>query len=467
MQKAELLLPVGDINMCLAAIHNGADAIYVGMPGFNARGRSKDFDLTELKEMIDMCHLYGVKVHLAFNVLIFENELAQAIELLKQVIPLGVDAFIVQDLGLVQIIKMLAPTQVVHGSTQMTVTNHNAIAFLDDLGIKRFVLGRENSIDEIKIIRENTTKELEVFVHGALCVAYSGQCLTSEAIGGRSANRGQCAQSCRFSYEMLVDGKKIALNEKKYLVSPQDLCGIEHVATLQEIGVDSFKIEGRLKTPQYVAVTARHYKNVMQGLPSNEQMQHEMAMTYSRGFFSGWLKGVDHQRLARADYSAHRGQFIGTVNKNSNNKISIETKTELQAGDGLLIVQHGQEMGGKIFDLKKDKCYEIILKDFKTTQDLKGASVYKNSDPKLFSQLEKSFTGKDLLKKIPIHITLKAAVGEKLTLIYEDGLNIVERVSEEELQPAMTELNREQVAAEISADRKSTRLNSSHVSFCF
>ncbi len=204
---AELLLPVGNISMALAAIHNGANAIYVGMPGFNARGRSYDHDFEELKEIIDTCHLYNVQVHVAFNILIFQDELAQAAQSLVKLLKLHPDALIVQDIGLVGLIKKIAPEQVIHGSTQMTVTNYEAIELLEDLDIKRFVLGRENSLDEITKIREMTEKELEVFVHGALCVAYSGQCFTSEALGGRSANRGQCAQSCRFDYELIVDCK--------------------------------------------------------------------------------------------------------------------------------------------------------------------------------------------------------------------------------------------------------------------
>ena len=204
-KQTELLLPVGSLEMALAAIHNGADAIFVGTPGFNARGRSYDHSLDELAEIIKQCHLHGVCVNLALNIVIFENELSEVAALLAKILPLKPDALIVQDLGLAKLIREMAPTQPIHASTQMTVTNHEAINFLDDLKMKRFVLGRENSLSEIKLIRAQTDKELEVFVHGALCVSYSGQCFTSESIGGRSANRGQCAQSCRFSYEMIVD----------------------------------------------------------------------------------------------------------------------------------------------------------------------------------------------------------------------------------------------------------------------
>ncbi|MBC7457284.1 MAG: U32 family peptidase, partial [Bdellovibrionaceae bacterium] len=267
----ELLLPVGHKEMALAAIHNGADAIFVGFPGFNARGRSYDHELTELQEIIETCHLYGVKVNLAFNIVIFENELDQVVEAIKKVLPLKPDALIVQDLGLVSLIRQIAPNQVIHGSTQMTVTNDLAIELLSDLNIKRFVLGRENSLSEIKLIKKSTEKELEVFVHGALCVSYSGQCFTSESIGGRSANRGQCAQSCRFSYDLIVDGEKKNTVDRDYLVSPQDLCGIAEIPELMEIGVNSFKVEGRLKSPEYVASVASSYKDVMNKTLDNKK----------------------------------------------------------------------------------------------------------------------------------------------------------------------------------------------------
>ncbi|MFO0417429.1 MAG: peptidase U32 family protein, partial [Pseudomonadota bacterium] len=257
----EILAPVGDWNMLRAAVHNGADAVYLGMPGFNARGRAPTLEISELREMIEFAHLYGVRVFLAFNVLIFERELIAAEEVLREVLPLRPDALITQDIGLVRLIRKLAPEQVIHASTQMTVTNSEAIRFTEDLGMKRYVLGREVSIAELGRIRSETEKELEVFVHGALCVSYSGQCLTSESFGGRSANRGQCAQSCRLPYELIVDGVAREMKAGGYLVSPQDLCGLDDVPRLVELGIESFKIEGRLKSPAYVASATKSYKS--------------------------------------------------------------------------------------------------------------------------------------------------------------------------------------------------------------
>ena len=228
-RQRELLAPVANEEMLQAAIHNGADAVYIGMSGHNARARSEDLTFTKLREMILMAHQLNVKVFIAFNILIFEEEILNLEHELIDCLSLKPDAIIVQDIGLCRVIKKIAPNQVIHASTQMTHTNSRGINFLNDLDVKRFVLGREVSLDEMTLIRSNTTKELEVFVHGALCVAYSGQCLTSESLGSRSANRGQCAQSCREEYKLIVDQKVKPIPGINHLVSPKDLCGLAEI----------------------------------------------------------------------------------------------------------------------------------------------------------------------------------------------------------------------------------------------
>ena len=412
--KSELLLPVANMSMCLAAIHNGADAVYFGVPFFNARGRTTDFSLDELKEMIDLCHLYGVKTNLAFNVVIFQHEFPKVIEMLEQIIPMGPDAFIVQDLGLASLIRKLAPLQRIHASTQMTVTNPDAIKFVNDLSIDRFVLGRENSMSEIKLIREQTDKELEVFVHGALCVAYSGQCFTSESLGGRSANRGQCAQSCRLEYELYVDDKKKEMGEKKYLVSPKDLMGISEIKELEQIGVNSFKVEGRLKTPEYVASTARNYRDVLDGGDLNlKQRAMELSSTYSRGFFTGWLKGVDHQQLVEGSYSAHRGLEVGIIKEVKKKTFVMETTTQLEAGMGLLLVNN-DEVGSKIFAVQKvGKNLEIELLQ-KNLNLVKGMKVYLNSDEGLDKELQKGWQSREFQKRIPLKMIVQGMYNEPI-----------------------------------------------------
>jgi putative protease len=414
--KTELLLPVGNFSMLHAAIHHGADAVYIGVPYFNARGRSADFTIEELKEMIDHAHLYGVKVNLAFNVVIFQNEFTKVINLLEKILPMGPDAFIVQDLGLAALIRSMAPEQRIHASTQMTVTNADAIKLLADLKIDRFVLGRENSLPEIEDIRKNTDKELEIFVHGALCVAYSGQCFTSESLGGRSANRGQCAQSCRLPYELYVDNQKKDMGDKKYLVSPKDLMGLEEVPQLVKLGINSFKIEGRLKTPEYVAATAKNYREVLDGDKINiNQRKKELSVTYSRGFFSGWLKGVDHQQLVDGTYSAHRGLKLGVIKEVKKSSFIIDTSIELHAGAGLLIVGK-QEVGSKIFKaIKLPRGWEVELVQKKIPLKVND-QVFLNSDEKLDKQLQKGWQTREGQKKIPVEIFMEGNLHQKLKI---------------------------------------------------
>ncbi len=437
----------------MAAVHYGADAIYVGVPFFNARGRSTDFSLEDLKEMIDLCHLYGVKVNLAFNVVIFQDEFPKAIELLEKILPMGPDAFIVQDLGLAKIIRTMAPHQRIHASTQMTVTNPDAIAILDDLKIDRFVLGRENSIPEIKLIRENTDKELEVFVHGALCVAYSGQCFTSESLGGRSANRGQCAQSCRLEYELFVDEVKKDLGSKKYLVSPKDLMGIEEIPLLKEIGVNSFKVEGRLKTPEYVAAAAKNYREVLDGAPVNlEKRTQELSTTYSRGFFSGWLHGVNHQKLVDGTYSAHRGLEVGKILEVKKKTFMVHSSVPLKAGMGLLLVGQ-EEQGSKIFAVQKiGKNFEVELVQ-KNLKLEKGLTVYLNSNEPEARELQKGWLTREKQKRIPLNFFVEGRIGEKLIVTATDPEGREVRVYSESTLSAAKDrsLTPSQIADELSA----------------
>ena len=455
----ELLLPVGNMDMCQAAIHNGANAIYVGMPEFNARGRSTDHTFEQLKEIINECHLYGVSVHVAFNVLIFEDELEKAKELIEKLIPLGPDAIIVQDLGLVSLIKKIAPDQVIHASTQMTITNEHAIEFTKDLDIKRYVLGRENSLSEIKKIKEATDKELEVFVHGALCVAYSGQCFTSEGIGGRSANRGQCAQSCRFEYDLFVDGEKKDLIDKKYLVSPQDLCGIEQVPQLKELGIESLKVEGRLKSPQFVSSVARSYRKVLDDDQEEEKnLSNEMAITYSRGFFPGWLNGVDHQQLVDGTFGSNRGLKVGQVLELKRNAIIIGSDIKINNGDGVLFTSVSKdrvtEIGTKVYEVFKFRNgrYELkFSKEFDVSKVLIGFNVYVNSSPALTKELTKSFSDKNYKKKIPIEIEASALVGSPIEITYKTSNTSVTLRGETELEQAKKETTKESVIKELES----------------
>lgn len=433
---SELLLPVGNLDMALAAIHNGADAVYLGFPHFNARGRSQDFDVQELREIIETCHLYGVRAHLALNILIFPGEITHVVDALEAVLPLKPDALIIQDLGLAKLVRQMAPAQVIHASTQMTVTSSEAIHLVDDLEFRRFVLGRENSIPEIEAIRSAAPdKDLEVFVHGALCVSYSGQCFTSESIGGRSANRGQCAQSCRFGYEVHVDGQPLRSLAKRYVVSPNDLCGVAEIPELMKLGVSSFKIEGRLKSPEYVAAAAREYRHAMDRSQSSQPLtatevetsRKHMATTYSRGFFPGWLHGVDHQRLVEGTGKSHRGLEIGVCVANEANTmlVAMSESVQLTPGDGLLwINRDGSESGAQIYGVQKTSDGHVRI-EFANDVDLKPvaarARVFLNSVAAQKKDLRKSFSDRNVFKTIAVSIRVHAEIGQPLRVEMSDG----------------------------------------------
>ena len=434
--NVEILSPVSDWEMCKAAVHNGAQAIYTGMPGFNARARSNDWSVTELSEIITFCHSYDVKVFLAFNILIFQNELEDVKEALLEILPLEPDAFIVQDIGLIRLIRDICPEQVIHASTQMTTTHYKNILFFRDLNLKRYVLSREMSMDEIASTKESImndeaiqSTELEVFVHGALCVAYSGQCLTSERTGGRSANRGQCAQSCRLPYELFANDKKIELGSKRFLVSPKDLCGLDDYDKLASIGIESMKIEGRYKSPEYVALTTKAYSQKGHNDYSPNLKEH-IDIAFSRGTFSGWLNGVDHNALVSGTNNHHVGLEIGTVNKICDEKfpaVILKTEYSLSKGDSLLFfsINKVELCGSQIFDIQiqKDKSVKCSLsKELKTFQLKKAHYVFLNRSPSLDKEIQRGWKDKAQYKKINLKLSLSGNIGEPLRVSYSDDL---------------------------------------------
>jgi putative protease len=331
----ELLAPAGDDEALRAAVANGADAVYFGLSDFNARHRATNFTLEQLPATMQYLHEQSVRGYVTFNTLIFSDELPRAVEFLAAIIHAGADAVIVQDLGIVRLIKSLAPGFPVHGSTQMTLTEPRGIEFVRRLGVERVILARELSTKEIGQITSKTPMPLEVFVHGALCVAYSGQCLTSEALGGRSANRGQCAQACRQPYEMFVDGQPFDLGDKAYLLSPQDLAAYDLVGDLAELGVTSLKIEGRLKSAHYVAATTQTYRAAIdaarqqQPFQITQQQKIDLTQSFSRGFTHGFLDGVNHQQLVAGRFPKNRGVRIGTVVSVGQSSVTIDVDPKL------------------------------------------------------------------------------------------------------------------------------------------
>src|ERR1700740_3616526 len=262
MSVPELLSPAGDWECLRAAVANGANAVYFGLPKFNARLRAHNFTLEELPEVMEYLHERNVRGYITFNTLIFADELTEAAAQLEAIAAAGADAIIVQDLGVVRLSQHLVPQLELHASTQMTITSPEGLELMRQSGITRAVVARELSLRELDRFKA-VDVPIETFVHGALCVAYSGQCLTSESLGQRSANRGECAQACRMPYELVVDGVTRELGDKRYLLSPQDLAAAEEIPALLARGVTSFKIEGRLKSPEYVAAVCQVYRRAL------------------------------------------------------------------------------------------------------------------------------------------------------------------------------------------------------------
>jgi U32 family peptidase len=426
----ELLCPAGDRSCITAAVENGADAVYFGLEcGFNARARAANLHLDALPEVMSYLHERGVRGYVTLNTLVFPSELQTIEQHIVRLTEAGVDAVLVQDLGLVRLLRAVSPHLAVHASTQMTLTSGECIRAAEELGIERVVLARELSIPEIQTIHSQTAVELEVFVHGALCVAYSGQCLTSESLGGRSANRGQCAQACRLPYDLICDGKDVDLGDVKYLLSPQDLAAYALIPDLINAGVTSFKIEGRLKAPEYVANITRQYRRAIDAAAADrdanftDQDVAEMELSFSRGFSPGWLGGCDHKMLVPGLSSAKRGVLVGEVKSVRGQRVVVAARRTVALGDGVVFAgnrEEGDEQGGRVYEVKPRGDGDIELAfgtgaiDFAKLQP--GQQLWKTDDPQLTAKLRKTFTGTKPQRRVGLDLIIHAAVGDKLRI---------------------------------------------------
>ena len=530
----ELLAPAGDWACAKAAIENGADAIYFGLEKFNARMRAHNFTEADLPKLMEFLHRRGAKGYVTFNTLVFANEMAEAEQYLRAIIAAGVDAAIVQDVGICRLIRQLSPDFPIHASTQMTITSAGGVEFARDLGCTLVVLARECSLQEIERIQAaqreatcrlpvagRTTKGgnnpppparhppilLEVFVHGALCVAYSGQCLTSEALGGRSANRGECAQACRMPYELICDGKPVPLGDRRYLLSPQDLAGLDVLPDLVRAGVASLKIEGRLKSPEYVANVTRIYRHALdecgvrgaeRGMatevrpakanpqPTTHNPHYDLQMAFSRGLYTGWLRGINNQQLVHARFGKKRGVYLGEVTRIHGDKVVVRLQAPLKPGDGLVFdAGHPEEKeeGGRVYELhvgqasrlpsrRATRCQldadashfsapprkpgessalpcEAELRFGRGQVDVSrvhvGDRVWKTSDPELERRLRATFAGDQPRFQRPIRFEVHGRTGHSLSLIVRDEIGHVVRVESKmplaraEQQPLTTE----------------------------
>jgi putative protease len=516
--RPELLAPAGDWDCAKAAVENGADAIYFGLERFNARMRAQNFTVGVLPKLMEFLHRRGVKGYVTFNTLVFANELAEAEDYLRSIIAAGVDAAIVQDVGICRLIRRLSPDFPIHASTQMTVSSAAGVEFARELGCNLVVLARECSIKEIEKIqaaqgsqegapypgtsegdvsretRDTATEvladgqvavpkirhsplpsrsldaplpnppparssrgegeeaaalesqgrvamPLEVFVHGALCVAYSGQCLTSEALGGRSANRGECAQACRMPYELVSDGAVVPLGARRYLLSPQDLSGMEVLPELMRAGVASLKIEGRLKTAEYVANITRVYRRALDAAlyragfeAVKRESRYDLEMGFSRGLFTGWFGGNNNQALVHARFGKKRGVYLGDVLRIHGERVAVKLAAPLKPGDGV-VFDAGRpdqdEEGGFVYTMEAFK-EETLLGfghgDLDFTRIHVGDKIWKTSDPVMDRRLRQSFAGEKPHFQQPVEMEVHGAEGLPLTLIARDAEGNVAQV---------------------------------------
>nr|WP_315024931.1 U32 family peptidase [uncultured Aminipila sp.] len=389
----ELLAPVGGMQQLKAAVENGADAVYLGGKIFNARINADNFDDNTMKEAVAYAHLRNVKVYVTMNILMKDNELEEALQYAKKLYELGVDALIIQDLGFARLIRRRLPSMKIHLSTQGTVYNLSGVRMAKKLGFERVVLAREVTLDEIKEITKEDVAQIEVFVHGALCICYSGQCQMSRIIGGRSGNRGMCAQPCRLGF--VAEGE----TKNQHLLSPKDLCNIDYLGELAEAGVASLKIEGRMKSAEYVAIVTRIYRKYLDEYKMNgsykvdDEDRHKLAQVFNRGSFTtGYLMGNPKEQLMSTELPKHQGIYIGRVIAAAQRDlIDIELTGELAIGDGVEI-RNKNMPGNMVTYLKPIKNNIIRIGDIKG-EVWPNDRVYKITDKALMQEARDSFEG--------------------------------------------------------------------------
>ncbi len=433
----EILAPAGNWDCVRAAVANGAHAVYFGLDQFNARMRADNFRRADLTTLIPYLHGHGVRAYVTMNVLIFPAEFAEAVEYLATLDAAGVDGVIVQDMGLASVISRYRREGrwriELHLSTQMTLTSPEAVRLVDELfDPQQIVLARELSLREIEACAKATSKPIEVFCHGALCVAYSGQCLTSESLGQRSANRGECAQACRMPYRLEVDGRMRDMGERRYLFSPQDLCALDRVPELLAAGVRSFKIEGRLKSPEYVAATTRAYRRALDAALAGQGPAAErgadlyaMQMAFSRGFSTGWLDGTNHPLLTHGRFGKKRGALAGRIAACGDGWVELEGELAIPVspGDGFVVdagQDRNEEQGGRIWRVQGRTLFfhgKGSRIDWRYVRP--GDLLWKTADPALEKRLHATWAGFDRPAPTPVagvlDIHFEGRMGSQLT----------------------------------------------------
>jgi putative protease len=458
-RKPEIMSPAGYWPQLHAAVEAGADAVYFGLKHFTARAKV-GFGPDELPEVMKTLHQRGVRGYVTFNTLVFEHEIDAAAKALAAIAAAGADALIMQDLGIARLARQIVPDIELHASTQMSITNAQGVRFAASFGLRRVTLARELSLEEIRSIAAETDCELEIFVHGALCVAYSGQCFSSEAWGGRSANRGQCAQACRLPYELLVDGAVEPLADARYLLSPGDLFALRQLPEIVEIGVSALKIEGRYKDADYVALTTRAYRQAVDEAWSKGKVtvgregELQLEQVFSRGLGPYFLSGTNHQAVVRGRTPRHRGVRMGRVSRVERDGIVIEPGeahaiAPLKAGDGVVFdaadwrSPQEPEEGGNVYQVLPGLDGHLELRfgngAIQPSRVRPGDLVWRTHDPALDRTVKPLLEPSAPLARQPVNVRVTAGEGAPLvsewSLARHPGMRVTV-ISDAELRPA-------------------------------
>ena len=433
MKKVELLAPAGNMENLISAVEAGADAVYLGGKSFGARAFSKNFSDEEIIKAINYCHLYGVKVYVTVNTIIYENEVDKFLEYIDFLHRNNVDAVLIQDLGMLDLVRKTYPNLELHSSTQMHIHNLDGTLLMQKLGVKRVVLAREVSIDEIKHIKENSNIELEVFVHGALCISYSGECLMSSLIGGRSGNRGECAGSCRLKYDVISNNKRI--NKGDYPLSTKDLNTLEYIGDLIESGVSSLKIEGRMKSKEYVYMVVSMYRKAIDSYYKNKKVEInekdliKLKKIFNRKYTKGFIMNTNNNDLINDYRPNHQGEKIGKIIDYKNNYAYIKLNDTLTIGSGLRVIG-SNDVGISVNEFYRNKklvkearkgdVISIKVKDKVSV----GSDVVITLDSLLNKEIDSLIDSK--LRKVNINVVLTAKINERLKLeVTDDKNNII------------------------------------------
>ena len=444
MKKIELLSPAGSMDALKAAIHNGADAIYLGGKKFGARAFAQNFSVNELIEAINYAHIYNVKIYITVNTIIYEDEFEDALDFIEFLYKNNVDAVIMQDIGLMYEAHKRFPGLIIHASTQCHNHNIENIEFFKSIGVKRVILDREMSLEEIKKL--NTDMEIEIFIHGALCISYSGCCLMSYLGGGRSGNRGECTGCCRLPYKLIENNKEHKANGE-YLISTKELNTSKRIKEIMDSNIVSLKIEGRMKSPEYVGFITKYYRNIIDGKKITEEDEKKLSLLFNRDFTEGYL--FNENNITNIKTSNHQGIVIGKIIEVNKKFVKIKLNEDLDQEDGIRFENNKGMIVNKLYNSKMLLVSSVSKNSVAIIENKcdinKLGSVRKTTSVKLLKELQNYEQ-----KKLDVSFTVKAKTGEALEIVINDGTFILSEKGNKIEKSQTSETTREMIVKQLS-----------------